>query len=281
MGPGGAYTAVLRFIRHIIPGERLRTAFYLNAIHRPRKILRKSQNAFYRIDHVYDVCREFADNYDGKFSILEFGVAEGYAFTKKLYATRYLGIEDRVVVHGFDTFEGLPPVDQSVDPSVVIGNEWVPGTFKGNYESLHAYCSSKYGNFRLHRGLFQDTLTADLLSEFDEWKPILIWFDCDYYASTRAVLERLLPYIPSGCVVYFDDIERNFSSRFSGEMRAVWELNQGRFGDEVELVLDSELAWDSRRVYRLVNHRSRNRFKLIRFRPRAARPLGDDSPSAR
>ena len=30
----------------------------------------------------------------------------------------------------------------------------------------------------------------------------------------------------------------NFGSRFTGEMRAVWEINQGAFGDGVELVLD-------------------------------------------
>jgi hypothetical protein len=67
------------------------------------------------------------------------------------------------------------------------------------------------------------------------------------------VFERLIPFIPTGCVVYFDDIPHNFGSRFTGEMRAVWEINHGAFGDGVELVLDRELSCDTNRVYRFVN----------------------------
>ena len=67
------------------------------------------------MDHIYDVLREFGRFYDGRFSILEFGVADGYSFTKKLYATQYLGMEDRVMVHGFDTFAGLPEMADPAD----------------------------------------------------------------------------------------------------------------------------------------------------------------------
>jgi hypothetical protein len=196
------------------------------------------------MDHIYDVCREFDRFYEGKFSILEFGVADGYSFTKKLYATRYLGMEDRVVVHGFDTFEGLPENGDRADRALVQGEEWIPGHYHGRHQDLVSYCESRYSNFRLHKGLFEDVLTDRLLAEFEEHLPILIWSDCDYYSSTRQVFEKLIPYIPTGCVVYFDDITHNFGSRFTGEMRAVSEINRGAFGDGVELVPEAELSCD-------------------------------------
>jgi hypothetical protein len=99
----GAFGRILKIVGGLLPGERLKTATYLNCIAAPRMFLRKSIGGFYRMDHIYQVCREFDRFYEGKFSILEFGVAEGYSFTKKLYAMRYLGMEDRVMVHGFDT----------------------------------------------------------------------------------------------------------------------------------------------------------------------------------
>ncbi len=41
----------------------------------------------------------------------------------------------------------------------------------------------------------------------------------------HAVLERLRPYLSSGCVVYFDDIEFNLGSRFTGEATVLREIN--------------------------------------------------------
>lgn len=276
---GGAFQKVLSIIGRCLPGERFKTGVYLSCIAGPRRVLRKTVNGFYRIDHVYEVLREFKNGYDGQFSILEFGVADGYAFTKKLYAVKHLRIQDRIMVHGFDTFEGLPALDKSVDMALVGGDDWVPGTYVGRYNELQAYCERKYDNFCLHKGMFDDTLTESFLESLLEYKPILIWIDCDYYSSTRSVFLRLIPYIPTGCVVYFDDIYFNFSSKFTGEMRAVAEINNGAFGEGLELVLDRHLTWDSNRVYRFINLNSKKQhvFKnpgnpdRIRFR-------GDDSP---
>jgi hypothetical protein len=275
----GAFGRILKVLGLLLPGERLKTATYLNCIAAPRKFMRKSIGGFYRMDHIYEVCREFDRFYEGKFSILEFGVADGYSFTKKLYATRYLGMEARVMVHGFDTFEGLPENHSRGDRALVEGEEWIAGQYCGRYEDLASYCDKKYSNSRLHRGLFKDTLTAKLLSELKVHVPILIWIDCDYYSSTKDVFDRLTPYIPTGCVVYFDDIYYNFGSRFTGEMRAVWEINHGAFGDGVELVPDRELSCDTNRVYRFVNSKAKVQHR--RLRRSFADPVRhrrDDSP---
>ncbi len=46
------------------------------------------------MDHIYDVLKEFK-RIEGKFSILEFGVAEGVSFTKHLFATKYMRMDDK------------------------------------------------------------------------------------------------------------------------------------------------------------------------------------------
>lgn len=276
---GGPYLGVLRFLGRLIPGDFLRTWFYLNLVSAPRRVLRKSIGGFYRMDHIYDVLQECKRNYRGRFSILEFGVADGYSFTKKLYATRYLGMEDRVIVHGFDTFEGLPEDSGEAEAALVAGDEWVPGHYRGDYEKLLSHCRRFYGNFQLHKGLFEETLTEEFLSSLEEYRPILIWVDCDYYSSTRTLFERLIPFIPTGCVIYFDDIYFNFSSRHTGEMKAVWEINHGQFGEGIELVPDAALTWDSDRVYRFINMRGKHRLELAHERTGdTVRRRGNDSP---
>ena len=81
---------ILRILSALIPGDFLKTFVYLNGIHRVRKSLRTALFGFYRMEHIYDVIAEFTKHYRGNFSVLEFGVADGYSFTKILYATRYL-----------------------------------------------------------------------------------------------------------------------------------------------------------------------------------------------
>lgn len=264
MADKSGFITILRWVGKLLPGDQLKTFVYLNAIHKPRKFARLSLENFYRMDHIYDVLAEFKNTYKGNFSILEFGVADGYAFTKKLYATRYLDMEDRVTVHGFDSFEGMPEASQAADQDLVANDGWVPGQFKASYERLDRYCKQKYRNYQLHEGYFDQTLTDRLLGTLKNDLPILIWIDCDYYTSAKIVFERLIPYIPTGCVIYFDEYEFNFGSRFTGEARIVHEINHGYFGEGIELVKDERLSLNSNRVYRFINSKIGRHFERIR-----------------
>lgn len=247
----------------LLPGDRLKTAFYRWLIARPRRALRRALNGFYRIDQIYAVLEEAAA-YAGELSILEFGTHHGYAFTKMLYATRYMGLEDRVTVHAFDSFEGLRAPEDRRDRNVVTDDEvFAAGQFRGSYEELEAYCRSRYHNYAIHQGYFEDVLSPQLLEVFRKQLPILLWIDCDYYSSARTVLERLLPFIPSGCVVYFDDYRYNHGSRLTGEARVVFELNRGDYGDNIELVVDRELGLDSDAVYRFIRFEGAPRYRLV------------------
>jgi len=212
------------------------------------------------MDHIYLVLREFR-RYKGNFSILEFGTSDGYAFTKMLYATKYLRLTDRVVVHTFDSFTGMPATTDERDLNLVSNEQWLEGQFRGRYEHLQQYCSQRYNNFHIHKGYFQDTLTAEFLHSLKVNLPILVWIDCDYYSSARTALERLAPYLPSGCVIYFDEYDNlNFGSRFTGEARLAYEINHGLLGDDIELVLDTQLSLNTKRVYRFIRFRSETRY---------------------
>lgn len=264
MADKSGFITILRWFGKLLPGDHLKTFIYLNAIHKPRIFVRLCLESFYRMDHIYDVLTEFKNTYKGNFSILEFGVADGYAFTKKLYATRYLKMEDRVVVHGFDSFEGMPEAMQQVDQDLVANDGWVPEQFKASCERLDSYCRPNYRNYRLHKGYFDQTLTDEFLGTLEHDLPVLIWIDCDYYTSAKIVFERLIPYIPTGCVIYFDEYEFNFGSRFTGEARIVYEINHGCFGEGIELVKDERLSLNTSRVYRFINSKIGRHFERIR-----------------
>lgn len=274
------FISFLRALGRILPGDYAKTFFYLHFIKAPRALFRMSLNSFYRMDHIYDVLKEFKD-VEGQFSLLEFGVAEGVSFTKHLFATKYMGMDSRVAVMGFDTFQGMPD-DVDVRNMDLVGNDdWFAGQFAGAYEELRVTCESKYSNFELYKGLFEDSLSADVLDTLNVYQPILIWIDCDFYTSARSVFERILPFIPNGCVIYFDDLDNiNYGSRFTGEARLVHELNNGQFGEGIELVLDTELSLNSRRVYRFVNFEDPVRYRgLIDIKPPdVLRRRTNDSP---
>ena len=260
---------ILRLLGMFLPGDYLKTVFYLNLIARPRKALRTSLHAFYRVDHIYEVLQEFKNNYQGKFSILEFGTSDGYTFIKMLYATRYLKMQDRVMVHGFDSFEGLPPPDPG-DEDLVSHSNFMAGDYRGGYEGLEEYCRRRYQNYQLHKGYFETSITEEFLDTLQTYLPILVWIDCDYYRSARTVLERLIPYLPNGCVIYFDEYDNiNFGSRFTGEARLVYEINQGEFGEGIELVKDPRLSLDTPRIYRFLNYHAAPQFERVAKEPRS------------
>jgi hypothetical protein len=249
--PRSPLIRLLRLVSVLLPGDYLKTAFYLTCIDRPRRALRQALFSFYRYDHVYAVLDEFADHCVGPLSVLEFGTSDGYSFVKLLYATRYLKLTDRVTVHTFDSFEGMPPPVDEKDQEWIGGDNWVPGQFKGRYEELDAYCRTRYRNYRIHRGYFEQSIDERFLTELDASPPALIWIDSDYYSSARTIFTRLIDRMPNGCVIYFDDLDNlNYGSRLTGESRLVHEINCGLFGDNIELVPDTALSLFSRRIYR-------------------------------
>ena len=273
---------LLRAAGRLLPGDYLKTLLYLSVVEAPRRMLRKALFQFYRYDHVYAVLRDCKKRYRGRFSILEFGTSAGYSFVKLLYATRFLGLEDRVTVYGFDSFEGMPRPAGQCDEDLVEGDSWREAQFRGNLEELQSYCAKRYRNFRLHKGWFESSLSSAALFPLETELPVLVWIDVDYYSSARTVLERLIPYLPNGCVVYFDEYDNlNYGSRLTGEARLVHEINHGLLGEEIELILDRELSMSSMRVYRFMRFGDGPRYLPLTRENQAAgapRSPGSGSP---
>ncbi|MCB9207681.1 MAG: hypothetical protein H6611_10320, partial [Ignavibacteriales bacterium] len=110
---------------------------------------------------------------------------------------------------------------------------------------------------------FSDTLTDEFLKTLRTNLPILIWMDADYYSSSKSIFEKLISYIPNGCVIYFDEPEYNYGSKFTGESRLIYEVNHGKFGEGIELILDSQLSLNQKRVYGFFNFNAVPQFKKI------------------
>lgn len=115
--------------------------------------------------------------------ILEFGVEKGLSITCLAKATPR-------IVHGFDSFQGLPD-DWS-------GTAAPRGTFDraGRPPQLPP-------TVRLHIGWFDATLPA-FLAESNE-SVALLHIDCDIYSSTRTIFTQLADRIISGTVIVFDE----------------------------------------------------------------------------
>ncbi|MBP7829321.1 MAG: class I SAM-dependent methyltransferase [Kiritimatiellae bacterium] len=94
------------------------------------------------------------------------------------------------IIHGFDSFEGLPEAWSGFD----LGKETF--NLKGKLPKVPA-------NVTLHKGWFKDTIPA--------WKaqhagPLaFVHIDCDLYSSTVDILEGLADRMQAGTVVLFDD----------------------------------------------------------------------------
>jgi hypothetical protein len=190
--------------------------------------------------------------------MLEFGVANGQSLQIMLHFRdvwlRRLRLKNKVVVAGFDTFEGIPGRREGDD-----GLPWREGDFSESDEGkLKQALSRKFEDFRLVKGRFTDTLPS--CREFlREYLPVFVSVDCDFYSSTMDIFNELLPDVaPHGAIFYFDDVSINFYSDKTGELRAVKEVNEGAFGKHIQLIeyplwIETREIRHYRQIYRLFN----------------------------
>jgi hypothetical protein len=115
--------------------------------------------------------------------VLEFGVEKGASL-------RHLARLTPRMVHGFDSFEGLP--------GDWAGTKEAKGAF-----SLRGQLPKIPANARLHVGWFDRTL-PEFLAAAPE-RCALIHVDCDIYASTVSIFAALRDRIGPGTVIVFDE----------------------------------------------------------------------------
>ena len=133
----------------------------------------------------------------------EFGVHRGNS-------VNYIASRVDRVVHGFDSFEGLP-------------ENWRPGLSAGAFAVKRP--PRVRSNVRLYKGWFKDTLP-----QFQNAHPepfAFLHLDADLYASTKEVLDILGDRIVKGTVIQFDEL-LNYPGWREGELKAFEEFCQAR-----------------------------------------------------
>jgi hypothetical protein len=122
---------------------------------------------------------------DKRVLYLEFGVANGKSMQ---FWSRNLK-HPEAILHGFDSFEGLPEG----------GGPWVKGQFSNNGKIPQIQDS----RVRFFKGWFDEVLPTYRVPDHDV---LVINMDADIYSSTLYVLQYLRRYIVPGTFLYFDEM---------------------------------------------------------------------------
>jgi hypothetical protein len=125
-----------------------------------------------------DVCNE-------RVLYLEFGVWQGEATRYWSKALKH----PESVLHGFDSFEGLPE-------SAGVWN-------KGDFAVAGAIPTVDDSRVRFHKGWFDAVLPTYTVPPHDR---LVLNMDADLYSSTVYVLRHMRPWIKAGTYVYFDEL---------------------------------------------------------------------------
>ena len=158
-------------------------------------------------------------------SIVECGVQDGsgvmlYSHCIDIFDP--LGIDRRVI--GFDTFEGFPSVSEHDTPATKVG-DLAPEI---SFTELRDWASFSETNRIIDTGRRIEFVEGDALqtipsfvSANPELVIALLVLDFDLYAPTKVALEHLLPRMPLGGIVVFDELARQ---KWPGETVAVNEV---------------------------------------------------------
>jgi hypothetical protein len=138
--------------------------------------------------------------------ILEFGVFRGESL-------RFIAKRTERLVHGFDSFEGLP-------------EDWTYFQKQGRFSLDGRVPEFREPNVRLHQGWFDATVPVFLAEHAGPIR--FVHVDCDIYSSTRTVLAHLSPRIVRGTVIVFDEY-LNYPAWRDHEFKAFqeWVVAQG------------------------------------------------------
>jgi hypothetical protein len=125
---------------------------------------------------------------------------------------------------GFDSFEGLPPVEEG-DRSTIF--------FRGNLatsEEVFTEIVTQHGmprnQLQTVKGFYEDTLDNELRDRLSPTKATVVYIDCDLYKSTVPVLQFIIPFLQKGTIIVFDDWNCYHASPDHGERRAWKEFTE-------------------------------------------------------
>lgn len=125
---------------------------------------------------------------------------------------------------GFDSFEGLPEI-QEIDKMPI----WKKGACASSeQEFLQTVLQHGIPRERLItvRGFYQKSLTLELRDQLLPTKAVVVYIDCDLYASAVPVLDFVKDFLQRGTIIVFDDWFCFFGDPDRGERRAFRDFRQ-------------------------------------------------------
>jgi len=208
LGGYGIYRRLKRFNRELFFESEKQKWMYFNLLEIRGAILRNSNITYY-----------------------EFGTDVGVSLInymnviKKITKEHKKNLKDFPII-AFDSFCGLPK-SQKFDTGLDVN--WSEGDFSCSKEQLlknirHRHLDPNKFNLKFVEGFYEDSLTIPLRNELPS--PTIINIDCDYYSSTKTILNWLHPILKDGTKFYFDDIWHFNGNQNFGELRAINEFNQ-------------------------------------------------------
>lgn len=155
--------------------------------------------------------------------IVEFGTQSGR--TARVISLAMQSFCPSRMLHLFDSFLGLPAVDNPVDSSTpdVASGVWGAGQLVGITRNRLSELVSPIPH-TIHGGWFKDTI-VDLAGV----KLAMVHIDCDLYESTVDVLDGMRKYdlFQDGQIILFDDFNCNRASGEFGQRAAFDRLKNG------------------------------------------------------
>ena len=164
----------------------------------------------------------------------EFGLYQGYTF---FHAVKF---SPKIHHFGFDSFEGMPENDE--------GGGFFANRFKVSYRKvINNLLKRNAFTHREHliKGYFSESLTQELQSELQQYRPGVVLIDSDLYSSALEVLIFLRPLFQEGTIVIFDDWY-SFGSEGGEQAALKTYLEQNH-----EFIFDEIKECDSRMMFRL------------------------------
>ena len=168
-----------------------------------------------------------------KGSIIEVGVGGGVSF--QAWYRLHAMLDPGVVRHmyGFDTFGGGFPSVHEKDHNEVMApipgdvnfgdtrQQIVDGIIQQSKYCMPIFEAAKDGSvMELVQGNAVDTIPMTM-QKHPELIVALLWLDVDLYEPTKAALEHIVPRMPKGAVIGFDELDIR---RYPGETLALDEV---------------------------------------------------------
>src|SRR5688572_24758452 len=121
----------------------------------------------------------------------EFGLWRGKTFTYAQRMKRRFRRQD-MILWGFDSFAGLPAVDDPRD------NVWSEGEFacsEHEFRRVVKRAGFSDGEFKLVPGFYESSLNADTHRLLTGRTASIVYVDCDLYSSTVQVMNFVARYL--------------------------------------------------------------------------------------